>query len=83
MKTISLILSIIVLFTSGYFFAYDFRQSSELNYLIYMSLLAILMTISVVGILMNTTFILQQREKIDDIFSESNFSKIEKEIKNS
>lgn len=64
MKTLSLILSIIVFFAAGYFFVTDFTSSTETNYLIYMSLLVILMLICVVGVMINLPMILRHRREM-------------------
>ena len=64
MKTLSLILSIAVFFTAGYFFVVDFTTSTEMNYLIYMALLVILMLICVVGVMINLPMILRERRKM-------------------
>jgi len=64
MKTLSLILSIVVFFTAGYFFIVDFTASTETNYLIYMALLVILMLICVVGIMINLPMIIRQRRQM-------------------
>jgi len=64
MKVLSLLLSIVVFTAAGYFFVIDFRESTELNYLIYMSLLVILMLICVVGIMINLPIILNERRKM-------------------
>ena len=64
MKTLSLILSIAVFFTAGYFFVVDFTASTEMNYLIYMSLLVILMLICIVGVMINLPLILRQRRQM-------------------
>jgi Flp pilus assembly protein TadG len=68
MKTLSLFVSVIVFFVSGFFFNNDFRESTETNYLIYMSLLVLLMLISVIGMIVNFSLIIQQRNKIQDFF---------------
>ncbi|WP_026704266.1 hypothetical protein [Flavobacterium soli] len=64
MKTLSLILSIAVFFIAGYFFVVDFTASTEMNYLIYMSLLVILMLICIVGVMINLPLILRQRRQM-------------------
>ncbi|MDR6967040.1 membrane protein DedA with SNARE-associated domain [Flavobacterium arsenatis] len=64
MKTLSLILSIAVFFTAGYFFVVDFTASTETNYLIYMALLVILMLICVVGVMINLPMILRRRREM-------------------
>ena len=64
MKTLSLILSIAVFFTAGYFFVVDFTNSTETNYLIYMALLVILMLICIVGVMINLPLIIRQRRQM-------------------
>lgn len=64
MKTLSLILSVIVFFTAGYFFVVDFTNSTETNYLIYMALLVILMLICIVGVMINLPLILRHRRQM-------------------
>lgn len=64
MKTLSLILSIAVFFTAGYFFVVDFTKSTETNYLIYMALLVILMMICIVGVMINLPMILRHRRQM-------------------
>ena len=75
MKILSLILSTIVFFVSGYFLIADFRPSLEMNYLIYMSLLVILMLICIVGVLINYPLFLQQRKNVKTIIYNSYSSK--------
>lgn len=65
MKVLSLILSIVVFCVSVYFFVIDFRFSVESNYLIYMSTLVILMSICVVGMLINIPLIRQERRRMN------------------
>lgn len=64
MKTLSLILSIVVFFTAGYFFIVDFTKSTETNYLIYMALLVILMLICIIGVMINLPLILRHRRQM-------------------
>ena len=64
MKVLSLILSVVVFTVAGYFFVVDFRSSTEMNYLIYMSLLVILMLVCVVGVMINLPMIIRQRRKM-------------------
>lgn len=71
MKILSLVLSVAVFFTSGYFFIADFRASTDMNYLIYMSLLAILMMICVVGVMINLPLLLRSRRKVRSIIYNS------------
>ncbi len=64
MKTLSLIISSIALCVATYFFASDFKFSTESNYLIYMSMLLILMFICILGIVINLPIINLQRKKV-------------------
>lgn len=64
MKILSLMLSVAVFFISGYFLVTDFRSSTDMNYLIYMSLLVILMLICIVGVLINMPLIFRSRRKV-------------------
>lgn len=75
MKIVSLILSIIVFFGAGYFLIIDFKTSLEMNFLIYMSLLIILMLICIVGVLINFPFLMQQRRNVKTIIYNSYSSK--------
>ena len=71
MKIVSLILSIVVFFGAGYFLIVDFRPSMEMNFLIYISLLVILMLICVVGVLINYPLLMQQRKNVTTIIYNS------------
>lgn len=71
MKVISLTLSIVVFFVSGYFFIADFNGSTETNYLIYMALLVVLMLICVVGVMINLPMILRERRKMRSLMYNS------------
>jgi len=71
MKILSLLLSLVVFTTAGYFFVIDFRESTELNYLIYMSLLVILMLICVVGVMINLPLIIAHRRKVRTLIHNS------------
>ena len=64
MKTLSLLLSLIVFCVAAYFFAVDFRLSSESNYIIYMALLVILMSICIVGMMINVPLLLREKKKL-------------------
>lgn len=64
MKSLSLIISSIVLVIAGYFFIADFKYSTEPNYLIYMSMLLILMFICILGIVINLPMIRTGRKKV-------------------
>lgn len=67
MKALSLIISTIIFFASGYFFVSDFNLSGELNHVIYMSLLFILMLVCVVGFLINIPLIIQERKRVKNL----------------
>lgn len=71
MKIVSLILSIVVFFAAGFFLIADFRPSMEMNFLIYMSLLVILMLICIVGVLINYPVLVQQRKNVKTIIYNS------------
>ena len=71
MKIVSLILSIVVFFGAGFFLIADFRLSMEMNFLIYMSLLVILMLICIVGVLINYPVLVQQRKNVKTIIYNS------------
>ena len=71
MKIVSLILSIVVFFGAGFFLITDFRPSMEMNFLIYMSLLVILMLICIVGVLINYPVLVQQRKNVKTIIYNS------------
>ncbi len=71
MKIASLLLSIAVFFTAGYFLVTDFQVSTEMNYLIYMSLLVILMLICVIGVMINLPMILKQRRRVGSLIYNS------------
>lgn len=75
MKILSLLLSVLVFFGSGYFLITDFKFSMELNYVLYMSLLVILMLICIVGVLINYPLLLQQRKNVKSIIYNSYSSK--------
>lgn len=80
MKIVSLFLSIFVFGIAAYFFAVDLRNSFELNYIIYMSMLLILMSICIVGVMINLPLLVRGRRKMN-VFLYSNFSKKKLEAK--
>jgi len=84
MKMLSFILSILVFAVSAFYFINDFRISSELNYLIYMMLLFLLMSIGIVGMLINIQLISQGKNRINYLlyskFSRNNFLKKQNRI---
>lgn len=61
MKLFSLVLSVIVFFTSLYFFALKLPEVNTDNDIIYVALLVILMAICIVGILINWEFFTKRR----------------------
>lgn len=71
MKIVSLILSIVVFFGAGFFLINDFQFSLELNYLLYMSILGILMLICIVGVLINYPLLVQHRKNVKTIIYNS------------
>lgn len=74
MKKASLFLSVFVFGVAAYFFATDFRNSLEMNYIIYMLLLLILMSICVVGVMINIPLLIREKRKMN-IFLYNSFSK--------
>ncbi len=71
MKVLILLLSLLVFGASGYFFVKDLTYATEINYLIYMSLLVVLMLICIVGILISLPLILRQRNKVKHLIYNS------------
>ncbi len=71
MKSLSLIISTIVLVIAGYFFIVDFRYSTESNYIIYMSMLVILMFICILGIVINLPILRLGRKKVHTLIYNS------------
>lgn len=74
MKVVALLLSIIVFGVAGYYFAIDFKNSNELNYVIYMGMLLILMSICIVIIMITIPFIIYEKRKMS-FFLYTKFSK--------
>ncbi|OJX55174.1 MULTISPECIES: hypothetical protein [Flavobacterium] len=74
MKIVSLLLSIFVFGIAAYFFVTDFRNSFELNYIIYMLLLLILMSICVLGVMINIPLLIREKRKMN-VFLYHSFSK--------
>jgi len=71
MKILSLILSIIVFFGAGFFLITDFQFSLEMNYLLYISLLVILMLICITGVLINYPLLMLHRKNVKTILYNS------------
>lgn len=61
MKMVSLLVSIGVFGFAAYTFATDFQNSLDFNHLIYMCLLVILMSICIVGIMINIPIIIKKK----------------------
>lgn len=71
MKSLSLLISVVALVVSGYFFVVDFRISYETNYLIYMGMLLTLIFICVLGIVLNSPLVTRSRRKARTIIYNS------------
>jgi len=75
MKLFSLLLSILVFFTSLYFFLLKIPHVSTLNDFIYISLLVVLMSICVVGVIINWEFFEHRKKNKLILFVSNNYSK--------
>lgn len=76
MKIFSLILSVVVFFISLYFFVLKIPFIDSLNDMIYVSLLAILMAICILGTIINWDMLLRDRRRNRIVlFVSNNFSK--------
>lgn len=71
MKSLSLLISVVALVVSGYFFVVDFRISFEANYLIYMGMLLTLMFICILGIVLNSPLVSRGKKKAKTIIYNS------------
>ena len=71
MKALSLIISVVALAVSGYFFVADFRFSFETEYLIYMGMLLTLIFICILGIVVNSPLVRRSRKKVKTIIYNS------------
>lgn len=80
MKIASLFLSIFVFGIAAYFFVANLENTFELNYIIYMSLLLILMSIGIIGVMINLPLLGRRRRKMN-LFLYNNFSKKKLEAK--
>ena len=78
MKLFSLILSIIVFFTSLYFFVLKIADIDSLNDVIYVSLLLVLMAICIVGIMINWNFFKRKGDNRLMLFVTNNYYKKKK-----
>ncbi|MCO6148700.1 hypothetical protein [Flavobacterium sp. NRK1] len=75
MKLFSLILSILVFFTSLYFFILKITDIDSLNDVIYVSLLLVLMAICIVGVIINWEFFERRKKSRIILFVTNNYSK--------
>ncbi|QYJ67697.1 hypothetical protein [Flavobacterium litorale] len=80
MKLFSLVLSIIVFFISLYFFSDKVSEIYSLNDFIYVSLLGILMTICITGIIINWDILIKNKKNKLMLFVSNNFSKKTKRL---
>lgn len=71
MKLLSLILSSLVFMISAYFFVVDFKLSAEMNYIVYMSMLLILMCICIIGMVVNVSLIRIGRKRVNTLIYNS------------
>lgn len=74
MKTLSLFVSVLVFFTSGFYLTSEHFDLTEINNVIYLCLLALLLIISIVGILINFSLIVNSRNKIEEFFMKIDLS---------
>ncbi|MDV6168169.1 hypothetical protein R1T16_07010 [Flavobacterium sp. DG1-102-2] len=74
MKLFSLLLSILVFFTSLYFFVLKVPNISTLNDVIYISLLVVLMAICIVGVIINWEFFRRKKKNRIILFVNNGFS---------
>ena len=75
MKLFSLILSILVFFTSLYFFILKIGDINSLNDVIYVSLLLVLMAICIVGVIINWEFFERRKKSKIILFVTNNYSR--------
>lgn len=75
MKLFSFALSLTVFFISLYFFSAKITHVDSLNDVIYISLLAILMTICIVGVLINWDYLFKKKKGRVILFVANSFSK--------
>ncbi len=78
MKLFSLLLSILVFFTSLYFFLDKVSNIYTFNDVIYTSLLIILMAICITGIIINWDFFSRKKKNKVILFVSNSFSKSKK-----
>ncbi|NMH28128.1 hypothetical protein [Flavobacterium silvaticum] len=63
MKVFSFLLSALAFLTSAYFFIVDFRITTESNHLIYMGMLITLMSICILGIILNAPYVFKTKRR--------------------
>lgn len=66
-----LIISLAVFGFAGYYFANNLRYSTDLNYIIYMAIWAILILISIVGILYNFPLLGRHKRHVKNLIYNS------------
>ena len=71
MKKLLLIISFAVFGFAGYYFANNLKYSTDLNYIIYMSTWAILILISIVGILYNFPILGKHKRHVKNLIYNS------------
>lgn len=81
MKLFSLLLSILVFFVSLYFFLEKVSDIYTFNDVIYISLLVILMTICITGVIINWDFFSKKKKNKVILFVSNNFSKKTKKLR--
>ncbi len=80
MKLFSLLLSILVFFVSLYFFLDKVTGIYTFNDVIYISLLVVLMTICITGVIINWDFFSKKKKNKVILFVSNNFSKKAKKL---
>lgn len=71
MKKLLLLLSFLVFAFAAYYFAANLEYSTDLNYIIYMSIWLILILISVIGIIYHFPMIKKQRHHVKNLMYNS------------
>ena len=81
MKLFSLLLSVLVFFTSFYFFVDKVGDIYTFNDVIYIALLVVLMAICITGVIINWDFFLRKKKNKVILFVSNNFSKKIKKLR--
>lgn len=71
MKRLLLIISFIVFAFAGYYFASNLKYSTDPNYVIYMATWAVLILISIIGILYNFPVMGRQKHQVRNLIYNS------------